>query len=261
MFISFLNRKFFKLLLTIAIILMWGVNVAVAGEHDMRLKVNDTTGNSISGAQVELFSIEYTVQPSGDGEGEGSEEESSDEEGSSDEEEEFYEALISETLIISQTLLKEAITNGDGTALFTDLPEGSYMVRISKDNMTNLPSVLELNNNDSSEVSIVLQPLKEFDLIGHILSIKDYRYNDQQPGPTISVNKGDLVRINFSVPEDDIAHTVYIDEFRIKLPGIPADSWTVIEFIADQAGEFYYYCALPSHRTLGMEGKIIVKDE
>ena len=31
-----------------------------------------------------------------------------------------------------------------------------------------------------------------------------------------------------------------------------------MEFVADLAGEFYYYRPLPGQRTLGMEGKFVV---
>ena len=227
------SLKKYPLLFLCAIILMLGVNVpaAVANEGEISLKVSDNGGNPLADALVKLYIVEVE-EPEGE----------------------------DEEPIEFETLMEEGITNGEGTILFHGLEAGNYRARAVKDNLSNLPSIIDITEKEFAEASIQLQPYKEFELIGHILSIKDYRYNDQFPGPTFTVKKGDLVRIDFSIPEEDIAHTVYIDEFSIKLPGIPAGTFSIIEFIADQAGEFYYYCALPSHRTLGMEGKLIVEE-
>ena len=74
-----------------------------------------------------------------------------------------------------------------------------------------------------------------------------------------AVEDGDLVRVFFYVPENDIAHAFTIDELGVSSRTIHKGESTVIEFVANQAGEFYYDCPLPSHRTLGMEGKLVVK--
>ncbi len=75
--------------------------------------------------------------------------------------------------------------------------------------------------------------------------------------PEIVVNKGDIVRI--TVRAADIAHNFFIDELDVKSETISKGETITVEFVADKAGSFHYYCSLPSHRTLGMEGKITVK--
>ena len=67
-----------------------------------------------------------------------------------------------------------------------------------------------------------------------------------------------MVRIVFSVPEKDIAHALAISEVGVSSPTVGAGESTIIEFVADRTGEFHYFCPLPSHRTLGMEGKLVV---
>ena len=42
---------------------------------------------------------------------------------------------------------------------------------------------------------------------------------------------------------------------------VPPGNSVIIEFVADVPGTFYYYCPLPGHRTLGMEGKLVVRKD
>ena len=73
----------------------------------------------------------------------------------------------------------------------------------------------------------------------------------------ISVKKGDRVRIK--VTNTKGTHDFAIDEYGIK-EMTPLDKETVIEFTADKAGEFTYYCSMPGHRQGGQFGTLIVKE-
>jgi len=73
----------------------------------------------------------------------------------------------------------------------------------------------------------------------------------------ISVNKGDRVRIK--VTNTKGTHDFTLDEYGIKKT-TPLNQETVIEFIADKAGEFVYYCSMPGHRQGGQFGKLVVKE-
>lgn len=73
----------------------------------------------------------------------------------------------------------------------------------------------------------------------------------------ISVNKGDLVRIK--VTNTKGTHDFTLDEYNIKKM-TPLNEEIIIEFTADKAGEFEYYCSVPGHRQGGQVGKLIVKD-
>lgn len=87
-----------------------------------------------------------------------------------------------------------------------------------------------------------------------------YELVDGKPKPQFSVkeltvNKGDTVRIK--VTNTKGVHDFKIDEYDVyKMT--PANEEVVVEFIADKAGEFVYYCAQPNHRALGHWGTLRV---
>jgi heme/copper-type cytochrome/quinol oxidase subunit 2 len=73
--------------------------------------------------------------------------------------------------------------------------------------------------------------------------------------PEIVVKKGDKVRIK--VTNTAGTHNFVIDEYGIDKE-TPLNQETVIEFTADKAGEFEYYCAKYNHRSLGQRGTLKV---
>jgi heme/copper-type cytochrome/quinol oxidase subunit 2 len=73
----------------------------------------------------------------------------------------------------------------------------------------------------------------------------------------IDVKKGDKVRIK--VTNTKGTHDFNIDEYGIKQM-TPLNEETVIEFTADKAGEFKYYCSMPGHRAAGQEGTLKVTE-
>jgi nitrous-oxide reductase len=72
----------------------------------------------------------------------------------------------------------------------------------------------------------------------------------------IEVTQDDIVRITLKA--EDIPHSLTIDEYRIAkraAPGQPAS----IEFRADKAGTFPFYCNLTSdERCKEMRGQLVV---
>lgn len=74
---------------------------------------------------------------------------------------------------------------------------------------------------------------------------------------TISVNKGDTVRITFVNKEG--FHDLVIDEFvGAKTTQLKAGESETITFVADKTGIFEYYCSVGDHRAMGMVGTITV---
>lgn len=71
----------------------------------------------------------------------------------------------------------------------------------------------------------------------------------------ISVNKGDIVRIKVTNIKGN--HDFVIDEYNIK-EITPLNEEVIIEFTADKAGEFIYYCSVPGHRQKGQWGTLKV---
>ena len=79
---------------------------------------------------------------------------------------------------------------------------------------------------------------------------------------SITVNQGDRVKITFKDSGLE-AHNLVIDEFGVTSALISPGATTTVEFTADTAGTFFFYCGLElddlPHRELGMEGEITVK--
>jgi len=73
----------------------------------------------------------------------------------------------------------------------------------------------------------------------------------------IRVKKGDRVRIVFSNIEG--FHDWKIDEFNAATKKINAGETDTVEFIADKAGTFEFYCSVGTHRQMGMKGNLIVE--
>ena len=72
--------------------------------------------------------------------------------------------------------------------------------------------------------------------------------------PELTANLGDTVRITV-INGDPVLHDLIIDEFGATTGELLEDEQTVtIEFVADQVGAFKYYCSVPGHRQIGMEG-------
>jgi len=78
-----------------------------------------------------------------------------------------------------------------------------------------------------------------------------------QDNPDIKVKVGDTVRIEFSAAEG--FHDWVVDEFSARTDQVRPGTPTSVEFVADKAGTFSYYCNVGEHRALGMEGNLIVE--
>lgn len=72
----------------------------------------------------------------------------------------------------------------------------------------------------------------------------------------IRVNKGDTVIIVFT--NSSGTHDWVIDQFDARAKQLQSGQTETIEFVADKAGTFEYYCSVSNHRAQGMVGKLIV---
>jgi len=73
----------------------------------------------------------------------------------------------------------------------------------------------------------------------------------------ITVKKGDKVKITFK--NDNGFHDFVIDEFGAATKQTQSPSTEVLEFVANKAGTFEYYCSVGSHRMMGMKGTLKVE--
>ena len=71
------------------------------------------------------------------------------------------------------------------------------------------------------------------------------------------MKKGDTIRIKITNTKG--SHDFTLDEYGIKKI-TPLNEEVVVEFTADKAGSFKYYCSMPGHRQMGQEGTLIVTE-
>lgn len=74
---------------------------------------------------------------------------------------------------------------------------------------------------------------------------------------TITVNEGDVVKVNFE--STDGTHDFVVDEFDAKTDRVSTGETTSVTFVAETAGEYAFYCSVGNHRERGMEGTLIVE--
>lgn len=74
---------------------------------------------------------------------------------------------------------------------------------------------------------------------------------------TLAVKKGDTVKVTFKNAQG--IHDFTIDEFDVKTKQLQAGEQEVVQFVADKAGSYEYYCSVGNHRAQGMEGTLIVE--
>jgi len=102
-------------------------------------------------------------------------------------------------------------------------------------------------------------PVKSFTLLA-----EDFGYNGTTGGPTLVVNKGDVVKITL-IGKSPVSHNLRIDEFNFMVGGewgVKSGESDTNMFLADRSGVFEYYCRttrLGGHKSLGQVGTLIVK--
>ncbi len=89
--------------------------------------------------------------------------------------------------------------------------------------------------------------VKEFTVTG-----SNYKFTPA----TLSVKKGDTVKITFT--NSGGFHDFVIDEFNVKTKTIPDGQSETVQFVANKAGTFNYYCSVGNHRQMGMQGTLTV---
>lgn len=101
---------------------------------------------------------------------------------------------------------------------------------------------------EKSDVVTEESAVKTFELTG-----KNYEFSTRE----IRVKKGDRVKIVFTSSQG--FHDWVVDEFGAATSRVNTGDTAEVEFVADTAGEFEYYCSVGNHRQLGMVGTLIVE--
>lgn len=93
------------------------------------------------------------------------------------------------------------------------------------------------------------------DAIEQVFNLDSFRFGYSEE--EIIVNQGDTVTINLT--SSDGRHDWVVDEFNAATEIIEEGETTSVTFVADQVGEFEFYCSVGSHREQGMVGTLIVQ--
>jgi len=108
------------------------------------------------------------------------------------------------------------------------------------------------------EDPIMEDPVVDDDVKTFVITADNFNfYHGGEVAPDLYVNVGDTVRIEF-VNEEGM-HDWVLDEFNAATAIIQGGETDVIEFVADQAGTFEFYCSVMQHRAMGMVGNLIVE--
>jgi len=112
---------------------------------------------------------------------------------------------------------------------------------------------------------LVAEPVKREFLPGKVVDV--WGYNGSMPGPTIEVNEGDRVRIQFrnGLPEPTTMHWHGL-EVPVEMDGVPAISQPLVdpggtftyEFTLHQHGTFFYHSHMAMQQMLGMIGMFVI---
>jgi len=73
----------------------------------------------------------------------------------------------------------------------------------------------------------------------------------------IKVKVGDTVKITYKNTLGK--HDWTLDEFNAKTQMLDAGQEETVEFVADKAGTFEFYCSVAGHRAAGMKGTLVVE--
>lgn len=75
---------------------------------------------------------------------------------------------------------------------------------------------------------------------------------------TLSVKKGERVRVTYE--NGGGTHDLRIAGYDVGTKVISAGQSETFEFVADEAGDFQYYCSVGNHRAQGMWGTLTVTE-
>ena len=123
-------------------------------------------------------------------------------------------------------------------------------------NVSDTSSTINTGTQNTTTNTPTNTQAKEFSMTS-FTDIINGKYFPQYSVKEITVKKWDLVRIKITVTKG--MHNFNIDEFNVHSE-TPIDKETIIEFVANKAGKFIYYCSKPGHRANGHRGTLTVTE-
>ena len=84
-----------------------------------------------------------------------------------------------------------------------------------------------------------------------------YIAGEDEENPDLTVAQGDVVQVKLEITGG--FHDWVVDVFDVANEQMSAGNTDTIQFVADESGEFEYYCSVGTHRQEGMYGTLIVE--
>lgn len=130
----------------------------------------------------------------------------------------------------------------------------------AEDTLTNQPDIVPdvVSSPDSvadPDAEDMAGGTSELAIVDVVLEAGSYYYEPN----VIRVRQGDRVRITMSAV--DMMHDFNIDELDLSIPITPSGQSNSVEFIAEETGEFTFYCSVSDHRSRGQIGTLIVEPQ
>jgi len=113
------------------------------------------------------------------------------------------------------------------------------------DNLSGSASTTSLGDGSGSSIS---PAVKEF-----TIEASNFSFSPS----VITVDRGDTIKITFK--NTDGYHDFKINELNVTAERISGGQEEIIQFMADKAGTFEYYCSVNTHKTMGMKGTLMVR--
>jgi plastocyanin len=151
-----------------------------------------------------------------------------------------------------------------GVIVYAKMPKTA--VKVTTNEMTNQES------SDSSSAKSVLEreqdSMKKQDeqtqetsktstkpeLVNITVEGNNYSFNPKE----LKVKKGDTVKLTLTSVGG--FHDFVIDEFNVASKRLNDGESDTVEFVANIAGDFEYFCSVGNHRQMGMVGKLTVEE-
>ena len=93
---------------------------------------------------------------------------------------------------------------------------------------------------------------------GNVVEVTVEGSNYKFSPSTINAKKGDTVRLTFKSVGG--IHDLTLDEFEVQTSQLGDGEEEEVEFVADKAGTFEFYCAVANHKAMGMVGKLLISN-
>ncbi len=151
-------------------------------------------------------------------------------------------------VLLVVAVLAVAVLVGGGVWIFSNKDDDTMAPVVNTEDTTMVVETLPATPPATEAGAMEQGSVKKFTVEG-----SNFKFSPA----SMKVNKGDTVQITFKNTGGD--HDFVIDEFDVKTNTISDGEEEEVEFVADKAGVYEYYCSTGEHRKMGMVGKLTVE--